>query len=108
MYLSEAKTVGGDMVPRLQTIAQSNPGVPFLSHGILLLIVPASHFCTTGPGVLYHQAPRDRGFGDKIVCATVDSRNGLRDYCFICSVFANGSSGPAERLTRDTLVSLDR
>jgi superfamily I DNA and/or RNA helicase len=89
---SEAKTVV-DMVARLQTIARSNPGDRSSWHSTDRIRIITFYQAQVG---LIKRLLRDRGFGDKIVCATVDSSQGTEADVVIVSFVrsqVNSSSG---------------
>jgi superfamily I DNA and/or RNA helicase len=90
--VSEARTVV-DMVARLQTIAQSKPGDRSSWHSTDRIRIITFYQAQVG---LIKRLLRDRGFGDKIVCATVDSSQGTEADVVIVSFVrsqVNSSSG---------------
>jgi senataxin len=94
---SEAKTVV-DMVARLQTIARSSPGDRSSWHSTDRIRIITFYQAQVG---LIKRLLRDRGFGDKIVCATVDSSQGTEADVVIVSFVrsqVNGSSGPGGKV----------
>jgi senataxin len=96
---SEAHTVV-DMVTRLQAIAQqSNPGDRSSWHSADRIRIITFYQAQVA---LIKRLLRERGLGDKIVCATVDSSQGTEAdvviVSFVRSQVVNGSNGSAGKV----------